>query len=110
MKLVLISLVLASSIADAFAAGVTHPSCKGVIHGIASDDRGQPVAGIRLTLDPLGVDLGYMLPDTQTNGAGEYRFEHVCPGRFTVLVDDEWGGYVPFYFARIVAENAEVIL
>jgi hypothetical protein len=110
MKLFLVILVVASSVAGALAAGVTDSACKGVIHGVASDDHGQPVAGINLSLDPLGVLLAYILPYTRTNGAGEYRFEHVCPGRFTVFVDDEQSGYASSYFTRVINKNPEVLL
>jgi hypothetical protein len=28
-----------------------------------------------------------VLPETETNQSGEYRFDHVCPGTYTVLPD-----------------------
>jgi len=110
MNLALVILVFASSVAGALAASDTDPSCKGVIHGVALDDRGRAVADISLDLEPLGVLLAYIGPYTRTNGAGEYRFEHVCPGRFTVWVDDERAGYPPLYFTRFTAKNPEVTL
>ena len=86
-------------------ANITDPNCGGVVHGTAVDGDGRGVAAIRLLLDPLGVDLGYLLPTTRTNESGEYRFENVCAGRFTVLVDDERAGYPPSYFMELVASS-----
>jgi hypothetical protein len=81
-------LVAASTPAEIIA-----PSCSGILHGVAANARNQPVSGIRLVLWPIGVDLDYVLPTTTSNQAGAYSFEHVCAGRFTVLVDDERAGY-----------------
>lgn len=33
------------------------------------------------------------LPSVETDREGNYRFEHVCPGRYTVVVDDSKAGY-----------------
>jgi protocatechuate 3,4-dioxygenase beta subunit len=59
--------------------------CRGIVHGIVSDQRGRPVPGTRVVLSPVGVDLDFVLPEAETNQLGEYRFAHVCPGRYTVL-------------------------
>jgi hypothetical protein len=67
--------------------------CTGVVHGIVSDREGHPVKGIRVVAWPLGVSLGTLLPNVKTDLAGEYRFENVCPGRYTVLPADENMGY-----------------
>lgn len=73
----------------------SHP--KGVIHGIAIGQNGQPAKRIGLTAEPLGVGLGAVLPHTRTNDAGEYRFENVpWWGRYTVYADDEDAGYSSF--------------
>lgn len=74
---------LASS--NAHAQNAKSPQCSGVIHGIVSDQRGRPVPGTRVVLSPLGVDLDLVLPEAETNQLGEYRFEHVCLGRYAVL-------------------------
>jgi hypothetical protein len=42
---------------------------------------------------PLGVDLGAVLPDATSDQNGEYRFEHVCHGKYTVTPDDAKAGY-----------------
>jgi hypothetical protein len=69
------------------------PSCSGVVQGIVSNRSGQPVKGIKVVAWPLGVDLGTLLPTTETDVAGEYRFKNLCRGRYTVLPDDEGMGY-----------------
>ncbi|HEV2304810.1 MAG TPA: carboxypeptidase-like regulatory domain-containing protein [Candidatus Acidoferrales bacterium] len=83
---ILAVVVLASGSAHAQRA-IQSPRCKGVIHGIVSDQQGRPVPGISVTLSPVGVDLSVLLPKTEANQSGEYRFTHVCPGRYTVLPD-----------------------
>ena len=72
------------------------PRCNGVVHGIISDREGHPVKGILVEAWPLGVDLGTVLPTVKTDLAGEYRFENICPGRYTVLPADESLGYPDF--------------
>ncbi len=87
------------------------PDCSGVIHGVVVDFSGQPARGMRVVAWPLGVDLGAMLPYAETDQAGQYRFEKVCPGRYTVLPADERAGYpdaspewYEFVYGRRVAE------
>jgi hypothetical protein len=70
---------------------------KGVIHGMAIGQDGQPAKQIGLTAEPLGVGLGAKLPHTRTNDAGDYRFENIpWWGRYTVYADDEDAGYSSF--------------
>lgn len=77
-------IALASSNANA-QRGIQSPQCKGVVHGIVSDQQGRPVPGISVVLSPLGVDMDVVLPEAETNQSREYRFTHVCPGRYNVL-------------------------
>jgi hypothetical protein len=99
------------------------PRCSGVVQGIVSDRAGQPVRGIKLVAWPLGLDLATLLPTTETDLAGKYRFENVCRGRYTVLPDDKSMGYVnpsPNLFdflygcrvaeVKLVSQNALAIL
>lgn len=72
---------------NVYAQSAKSPQCKGVIHGIVSDQQGRPVPGTSVVLSPLGEDLDIVLPKVGTNQSGEYRFTHVCPGRYTVLPD-----------------------
>ena len=88
-------------------AGITDPSCRGILHGVATNAEDQPVPGIRLVLWPIGVDLDYVLPTTTSNQAGAYSFEHVCAGRFTVLVDDERVGYPPTIWSYLLGYKHE---
>jgi hypothetical protein len=37
--------------------------------------------------------LAGSLPSVKTSSEGDYRFEHVCPGTYTVIVSDENAGY-----------------
>jgi hypothetical protein len=71
------------------------PECKGVVHGVVLGQNGEPVSGLDVKLDPLGVGLSYVLPHMKTNQRGEYRFEQLCDGRYSVFVSDRDAGY-PF--------------
>lgn len=72
---------------------IQRPTCTGVIHGIVFDPSGERVKGIFVEAWPLGVALSGNLPSVETDREGNYRFEHVCPGKYTVVVDDEKVGY-----------------
>jgi len=98
MKMLPIVAVLALTAATAFA-NITDPKCNGVLHGVALNADGQPVPRVQLMLLPLGIDVDYVLPTTTTDQAGAYRFENVCPGRFTVVVEDEQAGYPSYVWA-----------
>jgi len=67
--------------------------CNGVISGKVLDAAGQPVKGITVVAWPLGVDLAAILPQITTDETGAYRVEHVCPGRYAVVVEDKNAGY-----------------
>src|SRR5215469_4372437 len=69
------------------------PECSGVIHGAVFGRSGHRMKGITVVAWPLGVDLAALLPSVATDETGEYRFEHVCPGRYTVVVEDKNAGY-----------------
>ena len=58
-------------------------------------ENGEPAANFTAALDPLGVSLSYILPQMKTNERGEFRFEHLCPGRFSVDVGNDEPGYSP---------------
>jgi hypothetical protein len=101
-------IVMALLVTTSASAMITDPSCGGVLHGIASDSANQPVSGIQVVLEPVGVDLGYVLPRTTTSNIGEYWFNHVCAGRFTVVVDDEAAGYPPSFWSYFLDNVREV--
>ena len=44
------------------AAGITDPSCSGILHGVATNQENEPVPGIRLVLWPIAVDPDYVRP------------------------------------------------
>jgi TonB family protein len=69
---------------------------KGIIYGVAIGQDGQPAKGIGLVAFHQGVALGATLPYARTNQAGEYRFENLDFGRYTVDADDENAGYSVF--------------
>jgi hypothetical protein len=106
MKLLAIVWVVVLMAASA-PAEITDPSCSGTLHGVAENAEHQPVPGIRLVLRPIGVDLDYILPTTTSNEAGAYSFEHVCAGRFSVLVDDERAGYPPEIWSYLLGYKHE---
>jgi len=67
---------------------------EGTIYGIAIGQDGQPAKGIELNARPLGVFVfRMMLPHARTNDVGEYRFENLDWGRYTVFAEDEKAGY-----------------
>jgi len=63
----------------------------GVIHGTVVSQNGQPGKGISLYAEPL--DVGGQFPSTKSNDHGEYRFENLHWGRYTVFADDDDAGY-----------------
>lgn len=72
-------------------------SSRGTIFGIVVGQDGKRVRSIGVTATPLGVALGAVLPHTQTNTNGEYRFENLpWWGRYTVYAEDEEAGYSSF--------------
>ncbi len=97
-------------LAASASAMITDPTCSGILHGVASNVTNQPVPGIRLMLWPIRIDLDYILPTTTTNEVGEYWFEHVCEGRFTVVVDDERTGYPPAIWSFLLGKRLEAEL
>ena len=54
------------------------------------------MTGIRVKAWPLGINLSALLPTAKTGLGGEYRFEQVCPGRYTVLPEDKEAGHPNF--------------
>jgi hypothetical protein len=72
----------------------------GVVYGIAIRNDGQPARRIGLTAMPLDVALGMMLPHTQTDERGEYRFELPWWGKYTVYAEDEAAGYSSYSTGR----------
>ena len=69
------------------------PQAKGVVHGVVVQENGDPVPNFTAVLEKLGVSLAYLLPQMKTNDRGEFRFEHLCPGRFAVVVENSAAGY-----------------
>lgn len=72
---------------------IQRPECGGVIRGVVYDRSGHRMKGISVVAWPLGVLVEGILPSVATNEMGEYRFEHVCVGRYTVVVEDKKAGY-----------------
>ena len=66
---------------------------KGVIYGIVIGQDGEPGKGLLLEAEPLGPAIITGLPHTKTNDAGEYRFDNLLLGRYTVYAIDETAGY-----------------
>jgi hypothetical protein len=66
--------------------------CKGAIHGIVTGHDGNPLSRVGVIVEPDG-GYGYVLPRTNTDEHGKYRFEKICTGRWRVFVKDEKAGY-----------------
>lgn len=70
------------------------PAPKGVVYGTVFDPNGQPAKHLLMAAEPFGVGLGSMLPTTETDDNGNYRFENLSEwGRWTVFAVDEKQGY-----------------
>ena len=108
LAVVVVVLLMAPMAAASAPAKITDPSCSGILHGVAANAENQTVPGIQLMLWPIGGDLGYILPTTTTNEAGAYWFEHVCAGRFTVVVNDERAGYPQEIWSYLLGYKHEV--
>jgi Carboxypeptidase regulatory-like domain len=63
----------------------------GVIYGTVVSQNGQPGKRISLYAEPL--DVGGQFPNTRSNDRGEYRFENLPWGRYTVSAEDDDAGY-----------------
>jgi len=72
---------------------IQSPKCGGTIHGVVFDLARKPTGGISVVAFPLGVDLGALLPSVKADQNGEYQFEHICRGRYTVIAEDLRAGY-----------------
>ena len=75
------------------ASPIQYADCDGIIHGTVYDLSGHRVPSIRVIAFPVGVALGVQLPREKTDKNGEYRFEHICHGKYTVFVEDPEAGY-----------------
>ena len=86
IALTLLSLLFAACLA---AQQPAQPAPKGMVYGTVFDQNGQPAKHLRLAAEPFGVGLGTMLPTTETDANGNYRFENLAPwGRWTVYAVD----------------------
>lgn len=72
---------------------VQPPTCEGVIYGVVSDDRGQPVRGFWVAAELTIFSGSFVVPRAQTDEAGRYRLERLCPRKYAVYPDDEEKGY-----------------
>ena len=107
-KLILIAILL-QGLQVCAQSVIQSPECSGVIRGKVLDPAGLPVTGITVVAWPLGVDLGAILPQMTTDETGAFRVEHVCPGRYAVVVEDKKAGYPhssPEMFAFLYGHRA----
>ena len=72
---------------------IQSPQCNGIIHGTVFDLSGERVKNLKVEAWPLGVDLAVVLPNVETDDAGEYRFQNLCSGKYTVIPFDQKAGY-----------------
>ena len=95
MRTVLIFVGLLS-VATAAAQNPIDTSSKGVIYGTVTANDGMPAKNLMLNAEPLGVMLAMVLPWTKTDDSGDFRFEHLPLGRYTVFAEDKELGYSSF--------------
>jgi len=88
-------------------------SCKGVVHGSVLSRDGKPWSGVNLILEPVG-DYDYLLPRVRTDKQGQYRFEDVCDGKWSVFVEDKEAGYphsgrlINYFLYGVLSPQVEV--
>jgi hypothetical protein len=83
---------------------IQRPGCSGTIHGVVYSLSKRPAAGVQVLAFPMGIQLGAQLPTARADQNGEYRFEHVCHGTYSVIPDDPEAGY-----PRIFPEENEFL-
>jgi hypothetical protein len=66
---------------------------KGIIYGVVIGQDGEPAKSLFLQAEPLDPAIITGLPNTKTNEAGEYRFDKLLFGRYTIYAEDEHAGY-----------------
>ncbi|MFZ0885113.1 MAG: carboxypeptidase-like regulatory domain-containing protein, partial [Candidatus Acidiferrales bacterium] len=60
----------------------------GTIIGTVNDEHGTPLAGAKITLVAENAKAAKsQTMDASTDGTGEFRFESVKPGRYTIRID-----------------------
>jgi len=70
------------------------PAPGGSVYGLVITSQGEPAKRLTLAAMPMGVALSAVIPHTETNDRGEYRFENLpWWGKYTVYADDEKAGY-----------------
>lgn len=62
------------------------PECNGVIHGTVFDLSGERIKNLKVVAWPLGIDLAVTVPEAETDQTGEYLFQNVCSGRYTIVI------------------------
>ncbi len=82
-SIVVVSAFLLLSPAHSFAQKDT-----GTIVGNVGDEHGAPLAGAKVTLTTSDAKQGGST-GASTDGTGEYRFEGLKPGRYTVLFESK---------------------
>lgn len=68
----------------------------GAIYGTVIAQDGLPANGLILNARPLWGTLAMALPWTKTNDRGEFRFERLPLGKYTVYAQDKEAGYSSF--------------
>jgi hypothetical protein len=63
----------------------------GVVYGTVVSQNGQP--GKRMSVYAESLDVDVQFPSTMSNDRGEYRFENLPWGRYTVFAEDHDAGY-----------------
>jgi hypothetical protein len=104
MRIATATVLLLLAFSPATRACFEDPQAKGVVHGVVLHENGEPAANFTAILDMPGASLSYLLPQVKTNDRGEFRFEHLCRGRFAVEVENVEAGYplVPAAWYRIL--------
>jgi hypothetical protein len=87
------------------ASGQQYQEFAGEIHGAVIDADGQPAQGIRLyAVVQCPSACGLSMRDTVTDRAGEYRFQHLHVGKYSVFTHNAGAGY-----PRLDTPPAEVV-
>jgi len=91
MKKALALIICCSSVGVGIAQQQEPAAGKGVIYGTVVAQNGQP--GKRILLYAWALNVSGQWPSTTSDDRGDYRFESLPWGRYTIKVDDDDAGY-----------------
>lgn len=86
------------------------PEALGQLSGVVTNNNGDPLAGIVVTLEQYGDQLNYPKMTATSNATGDYHFAGVLPGIYRVRLSDPAGLHADRFYqnALMPAEATQV--